>query len=461
MKNPPENPARFNIAQLRSLGQWFPHLAMSRFVRNVAVVASGTAAAQAITIAFSPIITRLYGPEAFGILGMFTAVVMVIAPIASLAYEHAIVLPASDSEARLVFRLAISIGAGVSAICVVVFGTFHQQIGKVLGFGIATSYLILVPLVVFFAACAQVLQQWLVRMKRFRSIARIEVAYSASLGVSKSAFGLIAATAPMLVVLSTIGYALRAALLWLAARRTLTDQRGPLSPAQRLTAKASLREVAFSFHDFPFYRAPQLLLASISQGIPTMLLAALFGPSASGFYALSVRVLMSPVLLISDSVGKVFLPRIAEAARRGEKPRSLMLKVTGGLALIGLLPFGVVIAFGPLLFGVVFGAEWVVAGQYARWLALWLYVWFVSVPCAQAIPVLGLQGQRFVFGVFTAILSIGALIIGAVVQTSDIGAVALYAITSALCGLGIIVWVIRRSNTCLREGIQSEDRGSQ
>jgi hypothetical protein len=37
----------------------------SKFVRNVAVVASGTAGAQAITMAFSPIITRLYGPEAF------------------------------------------------------------------------------------------------------------------------------------------------------------------------------------------------------------------------------------------------------------------------------------------------------------------------------------------------------------------------------------------------------------
>jgi len=45
----------------------------SKFVRNVAIVATGTAGAQAITMAFSPINTRLYGPEAFGILGTFTA----------------------------------------------------------------------------------------------------------------------------------------------------------------------------------------------------------------------------------------------------------------------------------------------------------------------------------------------------------------------------------------------------
>ena len=39
----------------------------SRFVRNVAVVASGNAGAQAIVMAFAPIITRLYVPKTFGI----------------------------------------------------------------------------------------------------------------------------------------------------------------------------------------------------------------------------------------------------------------------------------------------------------------------------------------------------------------------------------------------------------
>jgi len=39
----------------------------SALVRNVALVGSGTAGAQAITMAFSPVITRIYGPEAFGL----------------------------------------------------------------------------------------------------------------------------------------------------------------------------------------------------------------------------------------------------------------------------------------------------------------------------------------------------------------------------------------------------------
>jgi len=43
-------------------------LKRSAFVRQVAMVAGGTAAAQAVAIAGTPIVTRLYGPDAFGLL---------------------------------------------------------------------------------------------------------------------------------------------------------------------------------------------------------------------------------------------------------------------------------------------------------------------------------------------------------------------------------------------------------
>lgn len=44
-----------------------------RFLRNVFTVASGTAGVQILSAVFVPIITRLYGPEAFGLFGTFFA----------------------------------------------------------------------------------------------------------------------------------------------------------------------------------------------------------------------------------------------------------------------------------------------------------------------------------------------------------------------------------------------------
>lgn len=62
-------------------------LTSGQFVRNVATLAAGTAAAQAIAMVFSPIITRLYGPEAFGLLAIFTSVVGLLSAGVALSYS--------------------------------------------------------------------------------------------------------------------------------------------------------------------------------------------------------------------------------------------------------------------------------------------------------------------------------------------------------------------------------------
>ena len=139
----------------------------SRFVRNVAVVASGTAGAQAIVIAFSPIITRLYGPEAFGILGTFMAIVAVITPIAALSYPIAIVLPKEDSDARGIARLSAYIALGVATLTALLLLAFGNQIVNLLQVQEVSSYIWLLPLVILFAAWLQINQQWVIRKKHF------------------------------------------------------------------------------------------------------------------------------------------------------------------------------------------------------------------------------------------------------------------------------------------------------
>ncbi len=130
----------------------------SRFVRNVAVVASGTAGAQAIVIAFSPIITRLYGPEAFGILGTFMAIVAVITPLAALSYPVAIVLPKKDSDARGIARLSAYIALGVSALTALVLLAAGDRIVKLLQVQEVSSFIWLLPVVILFAALLQINQ---------------------------------------------------------------------------------------------------------------------------------------------------------------------------------------------------------------------------------------------------------------------------------------------------------------
>ncbi|MFD1960755.1 hypothetical protein ACFSHP_20310 [Novosphingobium panipatense] len=77
------------------------HFARNKFFKNVAIVGGGIAVGQSISLAFTPFLTRLYGPQSFGVAAAFAAVVNIIIPIATLGYANAIVLPDEEEGLRL------------------------------------------------------------------------------------------------------------------------------------------------------------------------------------------------------------------------------------------------------------------------------------------------------------------------------------------------------------------------
>ena len=83
----------------------------SEFGRNVLTLMTGTTIAQAIPVAITPILTRLYTPEDFGLLAVFVAFSTILGSISSGRYELAIMLPENDEDAiniaALCFLLSI------------------------------------------------------------------------------------------------------------------------------------------------------------------------------------------------------------------------------------------------------------------------------------------------------------------------------------------------------------------
>src|SRR5262249_134773 len=80
---------------------WLPHkISINRwgFLRNVAVLSGGTALAQALNIALSPIITRLYTPANMGQLALFTSFLSFFLVGTSLKYELGIASPKPERE---------------------------------------------------------------------------------------------------------------------------------------------------------------------------------------------------------------------------------------------------------------------------------------------------------------------------------------------------------------------------
>ncbi len=408
------------------------------------IVATGTAAAQAVTMAFAPVITRIYGPEAFGILGVFMAMVGIIAPLAALTYPTAIVLPKGDSDAKGIIRISLYVSICIATITALILLFFNRQLVYLLKIEDIAPFLYLIPLVILFSAFLQVAQQWLIRTKKFRVTAKAAFLNSLILNIAKVGFGWFYPVATVLVILATLGSAIHALMLILGIRRlNYTQIRGSFGFTK-------LKVLALKYRDFPIFRAPQVFTYAISQSLPILLLSSFFGPASAGLYSISRTVLVMPITLIGKSIGDVLYPKLTETFNDGKGITKMIVKATLGLSALGIIPFGVVIAFGPWLFSFVFGSEWLLAGEYARWLAFWLFFMFINRPSVIAIPILGLQGKFLVYEVFSILLKVIAILFGFFFFDNDILAVALYSIAGVIAYLFLIFWVIKKSKSFVK-----------
>jgi O-antigen/teichoic acid export membrane protein len=155
--------------------------------------------------------------------------------------------------------------------------------------------------------------------------------------------------------------------------------------------------------------------------------------------------LAMPTAVISGAIATAIVQAVGMSERRAAPIRPLLLKATIALTVLGALPFGVVAFVGPKLFTVALGAEWLVAGEYARWLSLWLFANFVAGPCSQAAALLNLQGPMLRLQVVTETLRTSFFFLGAAYYGSDIVAVVLFSLVGAAANIWIIVWILKAS----------------
>ena len=234
------------------------------FLRNVVIMATGTIAAQIITIILSPIITRLYGPEAFGLLGVFTAVIGIISPIAALTYPTAIVLPKSNNEAKGLVHLSIFISIIIGVIITVLLVFFNQQIVTLFNIEDIAPFLYLIPIVVLISGLVQVVEQWLIRIKQFKITARVTIIQSIIVNGGKVGIGLFNPVAIVLIVMTVFSQLMKSLLMVFFVRRSNYIDK---EVEEKKGLPISLSKLAKKYREFPVYRAPQIFINAITQSL--------------------------------------------------------------------------------------------------------------------------------------------------------------------------------------------------
>lgn len=394
----------------------------SGFARSVAMLTGSTMLGQGVGLALAPLLTRIYDPSQFGVLGTYAAIVSVLGVAGSLRYEAAIPVAPDDRTARDLSLLSLLIVAAATAALIAFVALGLGPLASALDLAYLDGIAWFIPLGFVAAAIYQLLTSVTLRLQGFASIARTKIMQGASLPLSQLVLGLLSPTTFSLLVSDVIGRAAGSGTLGLFVLRS-----------RKALPRPSLRgllEVAAKYRHFPLFSCPAYTLNTLSLHLPPILLASSFGTAVAGFYVLSQRVVGLPMRLLGQSIAEVYTGRAAALIREGDATvTTLFDRIALRLAAAGALPSLALLVAGPLLFEWVFGEGWAESGTYVALLIPASFAQFVFSPLSQTLIFIERQRDQLALDVVRTSASCLALLAPAWVDASPRTAILLYSLS--------------------------------
>lgn len=364
---------------------------------------SGSAAAFLIGYAAKVVLLRLYTPADFGLYEFIVAIVGILIPVSSLRYEDAIVLPASDAEARDVLGVAVMAGVGVITLTFLLV-PLSGLLARTVGEPAVAAWIWTVPILLLVMRASKVAELWLTRRNRFARISTATFLQSATMTAVRIAAGIRSAGPGGLIAGFGIGHGFGALVNGSAAVGDLRRVPG------RMTL-AGIRRAAARYRRFPAFSAPATLVAALATRLPFLLLLFWFDREVLGRFGQAFNVMYIPLALLAAAVGQVFFVRATEASGRGELP-GLARTVHERLIVMAFLPVVSLAAAGPDVFEVLFGPAWSEAGRYTAWIAAWILLTSIASPLTRLFDVLERQRTDLAVNLVMLVVIVSALVLG-------------------------------------------------
>ncbi len=376
----------------------------SEFSRNVLTLMTGTTIAQAIPIAISPILTRIYTPEDFGVFALFLAITGVFSVVASARYELALMLPRKEEDAINLFALGMMIILFLTGSLFFVILVFHSYLLDILNSDEIGYWLYFVPVAFFFIGLFNLLSYYNNRQKNYKDIASATIVKSIVLAMVQLTVGFFKAGASGLIS----GQIISSFFANMQLLKNIVKDKELLSKV----SKVKMIALAKRYKDFPKYQAPHAMLNTFSSYIPVYMFTPFFGLGVVGLYALSTRIVFAPMMILAGASAKVYNQKVTQLYNAKGDAYGFTVRLLKSLLKKIIIPFLIIVVFAPDIFAFIFGEEWREAGVYTQILSLWLLL-NISVSTVSFIPSLIQQQKKaFIVSIIQVLLLITSITIG-------------------------------------------------
>lgn len=358
------------------------------FYRNIAVVAGGNVTARLIGIISAPIITRLYLPADYGIYSIFVSIFGIVGSLATLRYSVTIPIAESEKLSDNILKLCFFITSSLSLLLVVCVALFGDFFAAKYNTNQIIPYLWFIPIVFFCTGIYEALNNWALREKRFNLITRTKIRQSTSSATVKIGLGALGVS-PLGLFIGQIADSA-------AGIGSLFSKLTRVKPS--FFKHFSWHEIKFAakrYKKFPLVQSWSQLLLALGAQLPVLLLGSFYGAKAAGIFGLAYGMINLPMDLIGQSVAQVYYAEISKYGKNNpQKIYNLSISIIKKMFWIGLIPVGIIAVFGPWIFKLVFGSEWLDAGVYARFFSMVILTRFISSPITNVFNVLERQGLQ-------------------------------------------------------------------
>lgn len=388
-----------------------------------------TLLAQLILISSTPILTRLYSPETFGIFAILFGVTSILTLQANGKLDLAINVEKNIDEVEKIGAVGMLLSLFISTACFVFAVLFYSfDLVHLDNYKLSITTISLLGLLIFFNAAFELLVAAQIKKNNVTLVSYSLLLKAIAVVAIQIGFGLFYDDPIFLVLSQLVGFVVVVCLLFFYNLPNLTSY---------FSIKA-LKEVISSKRSYILFSSPQSIISAAGHIAPVAIVGVMFGAAEAGLFWVANRLLAVPSQMLGKSTRNLYQQRLTSFF--SNTPDKLFLeigKATIGLSLLYLPTTFVLYFFGESLFTLVLGEGWGEASEYALWLSIAWMGCFFNIPSVSLVPIINKQKAFMIFESVSVTTRL-VILVSAATFLSAIEAVKLYAIAFMIINVIIV-----------------------
>lgn len=366
------------------------------FLNSILTLISGAIIAQIITFAAAPIMTRLYSSEDIGLYTLIISFVTTFGAVICGRYEMLIITAKSEFEIYTLIKLSTWLLIIVSVIASILFSIYFVITNDTLDNILLYSSFVFILLVL--TGLSNILISYNNRNKEYGLISRVQVIRTLTKESFMIIMGILWSNGISILLSQIIGIAV-------GLRKQAEKLKGNFKNILKV-ANTDIVKSAKKNYRQPLYSVPAIFVNNLSYASLNFIIGFTFGLSTLGFYALAFRILGMPINIIGNNVSRVYFEKANNEYIKKKKYKKTFLMTSLLLFTFSIPMVMGLVYLSPLVFGLLFGDEWKVAGEYISILAPLFGIRFIVSALSTGMIISNKQNAEFIINILFLVASI-------------------------------------------------------